>query len=546
MQQKVTIVIPVYNGSDYLAQAIESVLAQTYGNIEVLVIDDGSTDAGATERIAARYVPKVRVLSKPNGGVASALNLAIREMSGDYLSWLSHDDLYIPDKVAVQMAALAALPAEERDLTIFYSDYAVFSDLPEAATPVSVAGIDSDGFRYWLALENRLHGCTLLVPRVAFEICGVFDERLRTTQDFDLWFRMAATFRFRHVPAVLVKARTHAGQGSILMADTALSECNALMIRFMAGLTSAELTAGGSRRASTAYVALTASFWRRGFDRAAADSMARLRQEWRRETAATVAQQAFALTCARMASRGLKLLRRVMPPQMRLRIRTLLGRGSSGRAAINQLEGVSLKDRFSAIYDRNIFGGRESRSGAGSDLSQTAIIRQEIPRILQQIGAKSFLDAPCGDWFWMQHVELGVDLYVGVDIVPALIAQNQMRHGAAGREFRCLNLTEDDLPQVDVIFSRDCLVHLTLQDAQRMLANFKRSGSVFLLTTTFTDCTKNAELSGANSFWRPLNMQGKPFAFPPPIMLLNEGCTEGNGRYASKSLALWRLDDLVV
>lgn len=546
MQLKVTIVIPVYNGSDYLAQAIESALAQTYRNIEVLVIDDGSTDQGATQRIAKRYEPKVRVLSKPNGGVASALNLAVREMSGEYFSWLSHDDLYVPEKVAAQMASLAALPAEERRRTILYSDYAVFSSLPEDATPVSLAGVESEGFRYWLTLENRLHGCTLLVPRVAFEECGVFDEKLRTTQDFDLWFRMAATFRFRHVPAVLVKARSHPGQGSIVMADRALLECNALMTRFMAELTPAELAAGGRGHASTAYAQLTASFWQRGFDRAAADSLVRLRQEWRKEPFWTVLLQAFALSRAKVASRGLKLLRKVIPPQLRLRLRGLFAGRTARRKELDQLEGASLKDRFSAIYDNNIFGGRESRSGAGSDLSQTAIIRQEIPRILYQIGAKSLLDAPCGDWFWMQHVDLGVDLYVGADIVPALIAQNQMRYSAPGREFRCLNLTEDDLPQVDVIFSRDCLVHLTLQDARRMVANFKRSGSTYLLTTTFTDYTKNVELSGANSFWRPLNMQVSPFDFPRPLILLNEGCTEGKGRYASKSLGLWRLDDLDV
>ena len=84
---KVSIVIPVYNGSDYLGEAIDSALTQTYPNIEILIVNDGSNDGGATERIARSYGDKVRYVSKDNGGVASALNLAIREMKGDYFSW---------------------------------------------------------------------------------------------------------------------------------------------------------------------------------------------------------------------------------------------------------------------------------------------------------------------------------------------------------------------------------------------------------------------------------------------------------------------------
>ncbi len=91
---KVSIVIPVYNGSDFLREAIDSALAQTYRNIEIVVVNDGSQDDGKTEHVALSYGNKIRYFSKPNGGVASALNRAIREMTGEYFSWLSHDDLY--------------------------------------------------------------------------------------------------------------------------------------------------------------------------------------------------------------------------------------------------------------------------------------------------------------------------------------------------------------------------------------------------------------------------------------------------------------------
>ena len=92
----VSIVIPVYNGADYLSECIDSALAQTYSNIEILVINDGSVDDGATEAVAQSYGDRIRYFRKENGGVSSALNLGIQHMRGDYFSWLSHDDRYEP------------------------------------------------------------------------------------------------------------------------------------------------------------------------------------------------------------------------------------------------------------------------------------------------------------------------------------------------------------------------------------------------------------------------------------------------------------------
>ena len=87
----VSIIIPVYNGANYLREAIDSALAQTYSNFEVIVVNDGSNDGGETDRIATSYGEKIRYFRKENGGVASALNMGIKHMKGDYFSWLSHD-----------------------------------------------------------------------------------------------------------------------------------------------------------------------------------------------------------------------------------------------------------------------------------------------------------------------------------------------------------------------------------------------------------------------------------------------------------------------
>ena len=95
---KISIVILVYNGANFLSQAIDTALAQTYDNIEIIVVNDGSNDDGATGQVALSYGDKINYFSKPNGGVSSALNYAIEKMQGDYFSWLSHDDLYEPEK----------------------------------------------------------------------------------------------------------------------------------------------------------------------------------------------------------------------------------------------------------------------------------------------------------------------------------------------------------------------------------------------------------------------------------------------------------------
>ncbi|QQS65316.1 glycosyltransferase family 2 protein [Candidatus Saccharibacteria bacterium] len=106
---KVSIIIPVYNGSNFLKEAIDSALAQTYKNLEIIVVNDGSADQGKTEKIAMSYGSKIRYYKKVNGGVSTALNLGIKKMTGDYFSWLSHDDIYYPKKIENQVRFVESL-----------------------------------------------------------------------------------------------------------------------------------------------------------------------------------------------------------------------------------------------------------------------------------------------------------------------------------------------------------------------------------------------------------------------------------------------------
>ena len=99
----ISIIIPVYNGANYMREAIDSAIAQTYKNIEIIVVNDGSTDNGETEKIALSYGDKINYYYKENGGCASALNYGISKMKGEWFSWLSHDDVYFPTKLESQV-----------------------------------------------------------------------------------------------------------------------------------------------------------------------------------------------------------------------------------------------------------------------------------------------------------------------------------------------------------------------------------------------------------------------------------------------------------
>ncbi len=197
---------------------------------------------------------------------------------------------------------------------------------------------------------------------------------------------------------------------------------------------------------------------------------------------------------------------------------------------------------FRHAYQRNIWGDPESASGPGSGLIRTATFRDQIPQLLTELGASSLLDAGCGDFNWMKELELPVRQYIGIDIVPELIARNTQNYSGGGRSFVHGNIVDDALPRMDVILCRDCLVHFCFADAWAALRNFKRSRSRYLLTTTFIEFPNNFDIGTGG--WRQLNLQRPPFGFPPPEKSIDEKCLHTGGIYADKRLALWRLEDI--
>ncbi|GAB4115186.1 MAG: class I SAM-dependent methyltransferase [Acidobacteriota bacterium] len=198
------------------------------------------------------------------------------------------------------------------------------------------------------------------------------------------------------------------------------------------------------------------------------------------------------------------------------------------------------EERFTRIYERCFWGEPDSVSGPGSVPEQTRVLIRELPPLLSRLGVRTLLDIPCGDFNWMRELELELDWYVGGDIVAALIASNQQRYGRPGREFRRLDLTRDSLPRADLILCRDCLVHLSFADIARAVERIRASGSTWLLTTTFPSREINVDIVTGD--WRPLNLEAPPLCFPPPELVLNEGCPEPG--YEDKSLGLWRVKSL--
>lgn len=202
----------------------------------------------------------------------------------------------------------------------------------------------------------------------------------------------------------------------------------------------------------------------------------------------------------------------------------------------------TVEEIFESIYRTNYWHGWESISGQGSNLSKTQSIRKQLPQLCKDLHITTMIDAPCGDFNWMKSVidDLGLELYIGFDIVKELIYENQQKYGISQRLFRHANLINDPLPKVDLIFSRDCLAHLSYKNAGAVLRNFKASGSTYLLTSHHVNTQENRDIVDGNHY--PINLMCAPFNFPEPMLIIAETDAEMATAHQGKSLALWSLD----
>jgi len=205
----VSVIIPAFNSAQYLADAVESVFAQTYSAVECIVIDDGSTDH--TQELLNDLLnlhPGLKTARKKNGGLSSARNLGMRESTGEFISFLDADDTLIPDKIERQVAFLDAHP----DVGIVYGDLLIATEtlrpveMYASEMPRELETIDALCYRNWFA------PMVPLVRRTVTDRIGEFDEELAAAEDWDYWIRCAKVTRISYLAGAVSLYRMHPGQ----------------------------------------------------------------------------------------------------------------------------------------------------------------------------------------------------------------------------------------------------------------------------------------------------------------------------------------------
>ncbi|MBM7693016.1 glycosyltransferase involved in cell wall biosynthesis [Peribacillus deserti] len=203
---KVSIIIPFYN-CPYIDKAIESAIRQTYPNKEIIVVNDGSNTF--LDKINP-FLGEITLLHKPNGGTASALNTGIKRCSGAYFAWLSSDDQFLPEKLEIQIKHMIE-KGSKASFTSFYT-----MDENGLVTSGPIRQHDHDDLLLLKKLRSHcpINGCTVILSKDVFAGCGLFNEALSYTQDYEFWIRTALQYSFSYIDVPLTKYRVHNSMGT--------------------------------------------------------------------------------------------------------------------------------------------------------------------------------------------------------------------------------------------------------------------------------------------------------------------------------------------
>jgi len=206
----VSLVIATFNHARFLADALDSAIAQTVADLEIVVVDDGSTDD--TPAVLARYGRRIRVIRQPNRGLAAARNTGLGAARGTYVGFLDADDVLMPAKLAQQVAILDRAPVVGWTYCDVRIEAASTGEAVLASARFGYAARQLDG---WLFPElihgNFIPAIAPLIRRTVLDAAGVFDERLTALEDWDLWLRLSLLAEARYSPAVLVRYRVQPG-----------------------------------------------------------------------------------------------------------------------------------------------------------------------------------------------------------------------------------------------------------------------------------------------------------------------------------------------
>lgn len=204
----VSVIIPAYNGERYLSSAIDSLLVQDYANIEIIIVDDGSTDN--TKEIVQVYGDKIKYFYKPNGGEASARNYGIRKAAGDFIAFLDCDDLYKKDKISKQLKTLLAHP----DCGFVYNDIEV---IDAGGNPVNILRSErefewrEDFLAYVLYRQVIPATAAMMIRKSMLDDTMVYPERYSNSVDYLFCIRMLTKINCIYIKEVLYSYRRHGG-----------------------------------------------------------------------------------------------------------------------------------------------------------------------------------------------------------------------------------------------------------------------------------------------------------------------------------------------
>lgn len=206
---KVSVVIPAYNALNYLPEALHSVQAQTFTDIEIIIVNDGSVDQ-TEEWVLCQDDSQIRLISQENLGKSAARNRGIREAQGKYVAFLDADDLWEPTKLQKQVHCLDQHP----EACLVYTWTALADEQGELTGRLVASKAEGN---VWLHLvQQNILGCgsTPLLRKDVFEVVGGFDEQLPLAQDWEMWIRLAAHYPFRVIKEPLTRYRKHQGNTS--------------------------------------------------------------------------------------------------------------------------------------------------------------------------------------------------------------------------------------------------------------------------------------------------------------------------------------------
>ena len=207
---------------------------------------------------------------------------------------------------------------------------------------------------------------------------------------------------------------------------------------------------------------------------------------------------------------------------------------------------IDIEKKFSIIYKTNYWASRESKSGTGSTLDFTENIRKELEKILNKFEINKILDLPCGDFYWMKEFLKNKKInYIGADIVPELIKVLNEKHEDVNIKFKKLDIIKDKLPNADILFCRDCIIHFSNEDIFKTLKNFVASNIKYLFISHTINNNKFVNKDIITGEYRMVDLFSKPFNLPrETIINIIDYPADDKGK-DKRHMSMWSKDQII-